>query len=97
MTLPVRFLPEAQQEAIESRNWYEQRQAGLGAMFAQALADGVQRLQDRPLRYPAVVGPIRRVILQRFPYAVYFRVESEEIIVLAVPGRQDPSRWKKRG
>jgi len=31
MTLPVRFLPEAQQEAIESRNWYEQRQAGLGA------------------------------------------------------------------
>jgi hypothetical protein len=42
------------------------------------------------------MGAVRRVILQRFPYAVYFRVEAHEIIVLAVHGRQDPNRWQKR-
>jgi toxin ParE1/3/4 len=96
MTLPVRFLPEARQEAIECLGWYERRQSGLGAQFAQALADSIERLQAQPLRYPVVHAHVRRIILQRFPYAVYFRIESTGIIVLAVHGRQDPRRWQGR-
>ena len=96
MTLPVKFLPEARQEAIECRAWYEQRQSGLGAQFAQSLAVSIERLQRQPLRYPVVHAHVRRIILQRFPYAVDFRMESTEIIVLAVHGRQDPRRWQRR-
>lgn len=96
MSLPVRFLPEARQDAIDSRRWYEQRLKGLGALFSQALADAMDRIQAHPFQYPQVMGPVRRVILPRFPYAVYFRVEPNEIIVLAVHGRQDPSRWQQR-
>ncbi len=96
MTLPVRFLPEARQDALETRAWYEDRQSGLGALFSKSLAAAVERLQAAPLRYPQVMGAVRRVILQRFPYAVYFRLEADEIIVLAVHGRQDPNRWQKR-
>jgi toxin ParE1/3/4 len=56
----------------------------------------MERMQAQPLSYPAVVGAIRRVILQRFPYAIYFRIETDEIVVLAVHGRQDPARWRRR-
>jgi toxin ParE1/3/4 len=96
MTLPVRFLPEARQDALDTRAWYEDRQSGLGALFSKSLAAAVERLQAAPLSFPQVMGAVRRVILQRFPYAVYFRQEADEIIVLAVHGRQDPNRWQKR-
>ena len=96
MTLPVSFLPAARQDAIDTRSWYEDRQSGLGAMFSASLVAAVERLRAAPLSYPQVIGPVRRVILQRFPYAVYFRVQPDEIIVLAVHGRQDPGHWQKR-
>ena len=96
MTLPVRFLPEARQEAIECRAWYERRQSGLGAQVAQSLAESIERLQTQPLRDPVVHAHVRRIILQRYPYAVDFRMESTEIFVLAVHGRQDPRWWQGR-
>ena len=92
----MRFLPEARQDLIETRQWYDLRQAGFGTVFARAFADAIERMQAQPLSYPAVVGSIRRVILQRFPYAIYFRVETDEIVVLAVHSRQDPGRWRER-
>ena len=96
MTQPVRFLPQARQEAIETRNWYERRQPGLGALFAQALAEAIGRVQTQPLQFPLVMEQVRRAILLRFPYAVYFRIEPSEIIVMAVHGRQDPRSWQQR-
>jgi plasmid stabilization system protein ParE len=51
MTLPVRFLPEARQDALDIRCWYEQRLGGLGDLFSQSLADAIDRLQAHPLRY----------------------------------------------
>ena len=48
MTLPVRFLPEARQDALDTRAWYEERQSGLGALFSKSLAAAVERLQAAP-------------------------------------------------
>jgi plasmid stabilization system protein ParE len=40
---------------------------------------------------------IRRVRLRRFPYAIYFRVSGDEVVVLAVMhGRRHPRRWSSR-
>jgi len=41
-------------------------------------------------------GRIRRLVLSRFPYAVYFREQGAEILVIALHGRQDPDRWQRR-
>jgi hypothetical protein len=43
-----------------------------------------------------VHGETRRVVLSRFPHAVYFRPSVDQIVVLAVHGRQHPSRWQER-
>lgn len=96
MPLGVLFRPEAQAEAVETREWYTQRQASLGEAFTAELAEAVSAIREHPLQFPRVRGETRRVILNRFPYAVYFRVTEAEIIVLAVHGRQDPKRWRSR-
>jgi hypothetical protein len=38
-----------------------------------------------------VRGDVRRAVLQRFPYSIYFIVEDYRIVVLAIfPARRDP-------
>jgi plasmid stabilization system protein ParE len=93
---PVRFRPEAEAEVLETHQWYEQRRRGLGTEFDTGLMNVVQRIAENPFQFPRVRGEIRRAVLSRFPYAVYFRIHVAEIIVLAVHGRQDPGRWQSR-
>jgi plasmid stabilization system protein ParE len=96
VTHKVSFRPEAEAEALETRDWYEARQAGLGAAFRQALDDAIERIADNPLQFQRARGETRRAILRRFPYAVYFRVLGNDILVLAVHGRQHQRRWQSR-
>jgi plasmid stabilization system protein ParE len=54
------------------------------------------RIAENPLAFPRAHGEIRRATLHRFPYAIYFRLAGDEVVVLAVHGRQDPRRWQRR-
>jgi plasmid stabilization system protein ParE len=92
----VVFRPEAEAEALQSQTWYEQRRSGLGAEFGEAMSDAVSRIVEQPTAYQAVRGSIRRAVLRRFPYAIYFRVDRDTIVILAVHGRQHPGRWQVR-
>lgn len=96
MTRVPIFRPEAEAEALEARRWYEERRPGLGDEFGAAVDTTVTRLVERPLAFPRVRGETRRAVLVRFPYALYFRVTEENIVVLAVHGRQNPTRWRRR-
>jgi plasmid stabilization system protein ParE len=52
---------------------------------------------EHPLAYPHVHGETRRALVHRFPYAIYFRAMSDEVVVLAVMhGRRLPRRWRSR-
>jgi plasmid stabilization system protein ParE len=40
---------------------------------------------------------VRRALLQRFPYAVYFILDDQIIVILAIlHQRRDPAVWKRR-
>ena len=92
MKRSVRFLPEALVDLLETRYWYASREPGLG----QAIAEAVERIVQDPALFPLVHGKVRRLVVRQFPYAVYFQEVGDEILVLAVHGRQDPRRWKGR-
>ena len=96
MTRRVSFRPQADTEVLETCRWYEERRLGLGGEFAAAVEDAVTRIAATPLAFPRVHGETRRAILGRFPYAIYFRILDDDIVVLAVHGRQDPQRWQLR-
>lgn len=96
MALQVVFRPQAEDEALEVRQWYEARRAGLGRKFGQAVDGLIARIASNPLAFPRVHNETRRAVLTRFPYAIYFRVADDALVVLAVHGRQHPARWKRR-
>lgn len=96
MALDVVFRPQAEDEALEARRWYESRRLGLGREFGHELNGIVERIAVAPFHFPLIHGETRRAVLSRFPYAVYFRVTEAAVVVLAIHGRQHPSRWQRR-
>lgn len=96
MTRRVVFRPQAEDDALEIRQWYEARREGLGAEFGLAVDALVARVAANPLAFQRAHGETRRAVLTRFPYAIYFRVVGEEIVVLALHGRQHQSHWRTR-
>jgi plasmid stabilization system protein ParE len=92
----VVFRPEAEEEVLEAFEWYENRRAGLGKEFAQAVDEIISRIIENPLAYQRAYKETRRAVLSRFPFAVYYRLAGEDLVIQAVHGRQHPSRWQSR-
>lgn len=96
MRREVVFRPQAEDDVLEVRAWYETRHEGLGRKFGQALDALVTGIADNPLLYQRVHGDTRRAVLSRFPYSVYFRSTEAHVVVLATHGRQHESHWQER-
>jgi plasmid stabilization system protein ParE len=77
--------------------WYQHQRPGLGAQFLEELGATYDRILHGPLKYQDLRSGIRRALLRRFPYAVYFAVEVDVIVVVAVlHASRDPSQWQGR-
>ncbi len=97
MTPRLVIRPEAQVDIRDAALWYEGQQTGLGDLFLSELSDLIPRIVESPLEFPTVRPPVRRGLLHRFPYAVYFILEERTSMILAVlHQRRDPAVWKGR-
>ena len=97
MTRPVYFLPEAAEELAEAQAWYDARSASLGDRFFEAVDSLSWRIGEAPGRFPRVHGCIQRALLDRFPYALFFRVESDGVYVIACfHTSRHPEQWRRR-
>jgi plasmid stabilization system protein ParE len=91
------YHPEAEAELVDAAEYYEERLPGLGAEFLDAVDAAVNVVLSDPLRAALCSQGIRRHLLKRFPYALYYRVGAEEIRVLAVKHHsRHPDYWKHR-
>ena len=84
----------AEQDAESARDWYDQQSEGLGDDFLDELRDAIHRAHRDPLHYQCVVEELRRVLLKRFPYAVFYLIEPTRVVVLAVLHQAaNPDSW----
>ena len=89
--------PRADLDVAAAYQWYEAERTGLGLEFLGQLSTAYDRIVADPLSYRALESGIRRALLRRFPYAVYFAVESDVVVVLAVLHvSRDPAEWQRR-
>lgn len=91
------FRPEVREELDEAYNWYESQQVGLGDDFLDSVDETLNRICQMPESYPVVYRDVRRSVVRRFPYAVYYRIVSSRVIVTAIfHSRRDPKAWQVR-
>lgn len=97
MSRPIIFGMAARSEVIEAARWYEDHGTGLGVAFTAEVDAAVIRIAENPLHYPLVHKTLRRIRLRRFPYGLYYVVESELIRVLACfHSNRHPRGWLER-
>lgn len=80
----LRFLPGVEGDILSARAWYEAKSVGLGEEFLRVFYASAHEIPRRSLLYPKIYGDVRRRLLVRFPYAVYFRVHDDEVVVFGV-------------
>lgn len=93
----VRFVVEARREFLAEVAYYNKAQPGLGARFLQAVEAATARAAAFPLAGSPAVANTRRVMLNGFPFSLYYRSEGEEIVIFAVSHHaRYPSYWVGR-
>jgi plasmid stabilization system protein ParE len=97
VTLPVFWTPEANQDLLEARTWYDNVRSELGERFALAVETTVEAIAEHPLQFPVTYQSRRRAGVRRFPYGIFFEVQQNRIVVIACfHGRRNPKRWQSR-
>ena len=87
----------AELDVAEAQLWYETQRSGLGAEFHSQVSQVIDRLAETPLIYQLVHRDIRRAIVHRFPYLLWYRAIGETVTVLACTyAGRDPEKVKAR-
>lgn len=93
----VVFAQTARAELIEAQDWYEGEAEGLGRRFREAIELTVERIRANPRQFPIAFGKVRRVLVRRFPYSLFFVPDDEIVLVIACfHASRDPVKWRKR-
>ena len=88
---------QADLDVDEALAWYENERPGLAIEFLGELRATFDRLADGPFKYQHLRSGVRRALLKRFPYAVFFIVEDDVVLVTAVlHTSRDPATWQRR-
>jgi toxin ParE1/3/4 len=98
MKYQVDFRTEALQDILEAIEWYEEKREGLGDELFIAIENEKHFIEQNPYHYEDKYKGIRKAITKRFPYILYYRIESEtQVLVYAVLHMQrSPGKWEKR-
>ena len=75
------FKPEIEDDLIDIYSWYEEKSIGLGEEFLRLFYAQLNEIWRHPVSFMSK-GIFRRSLMRRFPYAIYFIIEENIILVL---------------
>jgi toxin ParE1/3/4 len=98
MRFNVSILAEAEVDIDNAYVWYELRQVNLGNKFFKKVEESVQFISNNPYCCKVLYKGIRRHIVKKFPYAIYYKVnfEFKEIQIVGVIHFKRSSRVIKK-
>ena len=97
MSLPVVVNPEAEADLAEAKAWYDGQRPGLGDELLDCVGEVLDRLRHTPELYGKAFQELRLALVRRFPYAVVYRADDDQVTVVAIyHTRRDPRGWQQR-
>ena len=89
--------PEAERDLASSYVFYQECRRGLGDEFLNSVEECFERISKNPFLSPDIHRGIRRALLRRFPYGVFYLVIDGTISVLAIlHAARNPDEWQTR-
>ncbi len=97
MSYRLLIKPEAELDLEDTYNWYEQKNRGLGSEFVRVVDASLANIQRNPLAYPLIYKKVRRKLIRRFPYAIFYLINLDTIVIIGCfHAQRDPKHWHKR-
>jgi plasmid stabilization system protein ParE len=95
--MKLEFHPQAELELIEAAAYYELQVPGLGWRFEAEVRRAADLLLERP-QIGAEADPVlRKFVLVRFPYTLYYSVTGDVLrIEVVAHQRRRPGYWRHR-
>ncbi len=89
--------PLASLELEEATLFYNQRLKGLGQRFLLAVERAIEHILLFPEAAPLVGGTVRRKVVNRFPFSVFYVLEKDAIFFVAIAHqKKEPMYWRDR-
>jgi toxin ParE1/3/4 len=94
----VGLTADAEDDIKKAAKWYTKRSVQTGARFIAAIKESFADIARYPESYLFIQSkkPIRRYLLRKFPYKVYFTLFKHEIVILAVIHERRSKRYVRR-
>jgi plasmid stabilization system protein ParE len=87
----------AERDVASAQDWYEAQRRELGAEFIEEFNDALIRIEQAPFIYPVLYRGVRRALLHRFPFLVWYRIEASSVTILACThGKRNPATVRER-
>jgi toxin ParE1/3/4 len=97
MRFKVIVEPVAESDIKTAFSWYEDQVTGLGHEFVISLKACFARLERNPEIYSYTFENVRRAGVERFPFSIFYKLQSNAVYVIAVfHYRDNPASWLKR-
>ena len=96
MGLPVVYRRKVGRDLADYFSWYNEQRDGLGEEFLAAIDSVFDTVEQYPEIFARIHGEVRRAVPSRFPFSVFYRVESNRVVVLTVLlTASDPKVWPR--
>jgi plasmid stabilization system protein ParE len=93
----IEFKPEVYNDIKIAYDWYESQRRGLGEDFLLTLEESYVKIVRTPKLYQLIYKTVRRKLVRRFPYGIFFILRDDQIIVIAVlHTKSNPIIWNER-
>ena len=97
MNTRVILSPDAKADIRSVIEWYYRTDANLAFRFDKETLTTLDHIRRFPYRFRVMNGTIRQARLKRFPYAIYYRLKSNSVLVVAVVHqRRSDAVWRQR-
>jgi plasmid stabilization system protein ParE len=97
MTRRIILSPDAEADIRSSYRWYQRRETDAAERFKAEIKLILDRIARRPFEFPRVNDVVRRALVARFPYALYFTPHRNCVFVIAVlHQRRAETLWSDR-
>ena len=97
MIRPLALSIPARDDLVDAAFWYETQRKGLSEDLFANIDAALKAISERPESFPLIRKNVRRALVKRFPFAIYFREEDDYLVVLAIMHTaRSPRAWRKR-
>lgn len=83
-------------DADDAVAYYERKSKGLGKRFYNNLLTSLEDIQQNPFTFSYIKKPVRRHLISKFPYKVYYLFSDETIYVIGISHAKRSNAFVKR-